>query len=199
MFSLGCRGFGSASVALWTVWPGGCILCLAQQFCLFPASMDHGIANLTQNISRSLLSPYFFGAKSWQREGIGLFVWNHVSLIQYSWVQSPHDPMFQVLSLSEDEGGVGWGSAVTQSQRHRFTLLEPRAAPWLIKSSSLNIKHHNKVKQSCCLEIVRQGLSFKEWFSTERLSPFSAPKREMSFGCPVFVKPSQCNNETMRR
>ena len=69
----------------------------------------------------------------------------------------------------------------------------PRAAPWLIKSSSLNIKHHNKVKQNCCLEIVRQGTSFEEWFSTERLSPFPAPKREMSFSRPVFVKPSQCN------
>ena len=197
MFSLGCRGFGSASVALWTVWPGGCILCLAQQFCLFPASMDHGIANLTQNISRSLLSPYFFGAKSWQREGVGLFVWNHVSLIQYFWVQSLHVPSAEFVWRR----GRGWLrlSCDSESKAPVHFARAPRAAPWLIKSSSLNIKHHNKVKQSCCLEIVRQGLSFKEWFSTERLSPFSAPKREMSFGCPVFVKPSQCNNETMRR
>ena len=192
-------GFGYASAALWslwTVWPG-CILCLAQQFCLFPASMDHGIANLTQNISRSLLSPYFFGAKSWQREGVGLFVWNHVSLIQYFWVQSLH-----VLSAEFVwKRGRGWLrlSCDSESEAPVHFARAPRAAPWLIKSSSLNIKHHNKVKQSCCLEIVRQGPSFKEWFSTERLSPFSAPKREMSFGCPVFVKPSQCNNETMRR
>ena len=197
MFSLGCRGFGSASVALWTVWPGGCILCLAQQFCLFPASMDHGIANLTQNISRSLLSPYFFGAKSWQREGIGLFVWNHVSLIQYSWVQSLHVPSAEFVWRR----GRGWLrlSCESESKAPVHFARAPRPAPWLIKSSSLNIKHHNKVKQNCCLEIVRQGPSFKEWFSTERLSPFPAPKREMSFGCPVFVKPSQCNNETMRR
>ena len=191
MFSLGC-GVGSASAALWTVWPG-CILCLAQQFCLFSASMDHGTADLAQNKPDLYSLPISLELKVDRGRAYDclckpMSVWSNTSECRVRRI--PCSKCWVCLKTRE---GLAEPQLWLRVWAPVHFARSPRAAPWLIKSSSLNIKHHNKVKHSCCLGIVRLGP-----FATERLSSFSAPKREMSFSRPVFVKPSQCNNETMR-